>query len=337
MKLNKYMMVATGAVCVMAVAMQGFAQEEDAEEAVVEQTVEERAIEQVIEQAIVQTDAKDAKGFDLFVRVVSVRGMAEVMNPDMGAFEPMAKGKAYPLGSVFRTGADGSAVMVFSGSESVQMFENTEVAVLADERNTKGRCAKLVSGKIRTFLKDNLQDGQFSVETPNASCKNMAGRAEFTLTMEGENERLVVATITGSIRMEGPQYTIGALRAANTLNVLTTPNRALSHLTGVSGDYKITLDNETDSPVFYDMSPKAVVKIWRDVAPLGGSMVVSTLAVSPTGKARHRFAYVLGRGDIFAQGDIASEADLEADVPILLQTEGKEKKAAVQDNEEEEL
>ena len=226
-------------------------------------------------------------------------------------------------------------VVVFSGSESVQMFENTEIVVLADGSNPKGRCARLVSGRIRTFLKDNLQEGQFSVETPNASCKNMAGRADFSLEIGGENERFEVKVVTGSIRLEGPQYTIGALRAANTVNVLTTSNRALSHLTGVSGDYKITLDYEADAPVEYDMSPKAVVKIWREIAPLGGSTVVSVLAVSPTGKARHRFAYVLGRGDILDSKDIESEADPETDLQILLQTEGMERKQEKQPQEAE--
>jgi hypothetical protein len=218
---------------------------------------------------------------------------------------------------------------------------NTEIAVLAGSGrdSLKKRSVRLVSGRIRTSLKDNLLDGLFSVETPNATCKNMSGRADFSLLMDGENEILEVKVITGALRMEGPQYTIAALRAANTVNVLTTPNRALSHLTGVSGDYRITLDNETDSPVIYDMSPKAVVKIWRTVPEVGGNLVVSTLAVSPTGKARYRFAYVVGRGDMFKAGNdlladqIRAEQDLDL-MPILIPTERKPATApkAKQDN-----
>jgi len=326
MRINKYVVV-TGTVCALAVAMQGFAQTDDAD-------ADEPVVDQAAEKTGKQNAAKEEKGFDLLVRVASMRGTAEVMNPDVGTFEPMVKSKAYPLGSVFRTGAGGSVRAIFSGSESVEMSENTEIVVLAGENNPKGRAVRLVSGHIKTELRANLQDGQFSVETANAGCRNMAGRAEFALAMEGENERFQVHVITGAVRMEGPQYTIGALRAANTVNVLTTPNRVLSHLTGVSGDYKITLDNETDSPVIYDMSPKAVVKIWRDIAPLGGNMVVSTLVVSPTGKARHSFAYVLGRGDIIeGNGDI--EPDPETEVQALVQTEEKEKKPAQQAADQE--
>jgi len=323
MKIRNYIVLA-GTACAL-VAMQGLAQTEEEPEEEMDIAAAE------IEQAIEQNAAKGEKGFDLLVRVISVRGAAEVKNPDTGVFAPMQKNKAYPLGSVFRTGAGGEVVVIFSGSESVQMFPNSEIVVLASKDNPKGRSVQLVSGRMLTFLKDNLLEGQFSVETPNASCKNMAGRADFSLKMEGENERLIVAAITGTIRVEGPQYTIAALRAANTVSVLTTPNRSLSHLTGEKGDYQITLDNETDSPVVYDMSPKAVVKIWREAAPVGGKMVVSTLVVSPTGKARHRISFVVGRKGIFSPEEgVDTEAEPEPELPVLVQAAGKEKAPAKQ-------
>ena len=245
---------------------------------------------------------KEDRGFELLVRAMAMRGEAEVLNPDVGVPAPVVKNKAYPLGSTFRTGKGASLNVAFSASEQIELLENTEVVVLAGKQDPKTRSVRLVSGRIKTFLKDTLLDGQFSVETANVSCKNMAGRARFSLAMEGENENFEAATIRGSIRVEGLQYTIESLGAANIVNVLTTPNRALSRLTGVSGDYKIKLDNGTDDPVIFDMTPKAVVKIMRDVAPVGGRLIVSTLAMGPTGKARHHFTYAVGRGDIVVAG-----------------------------------
>jgi len=324
MKICDYI-VMTGTACALATVMQGFAQTDEPED------LDESSIVEMVEQVIEQDAASGERGFDLLVRAISVRGAAEVKHPDTDVWAPMQKNKAYPLGSVFRTGRGGSAVAVFSGSESVQMLENTEIVLLASKDNPKGRGVHLVKGRIKTFLKDNLLEGLFSVETPNASCENMAGRADFYLTEEKEHERLQIATITGSIRVEGPQYTIGALRAANTVSVLTARDRSLSHLTGEKGDYQITLDNEGDTPVVYDMSPKAVVKIWREVAPISGKMVVSTLVVSPAGKARHRISFVVGRGDIFKSGNAADdESEQEAELPVLIQAPGKEKTPANQ-------
>ena len=288
MKINNSR-VAAGIVCALATAMPAFAQLDD----------EVEATEPVVaDQMVEQSSGKEDKGFDLLVRAVVVRGAVEVMNPDVGSFAPAQKNKAYPLGSVFRTGGDGTAVLSFSATERIELLANTEVIAVAAEQNPKARSVRLTAGKIKTSLRDTLLDGQFSVETPNASCKNMAGRANISLNMDGENEEFQVAVITGLVRLEGPQYTIEALRAANTVNVMTSAGRSLSRLTSVSGDYKITLDNGTAEPVIYDMSPKALVKIWREVAAIGGRMVVSTLVVSPTGTARHRFAYVEGRENI---------------------------------------
>ena len=310
MKIRDYMMMATGVVCALATA-QVFAQtEDDADEADDSGVAAELAGLVLVAE---QDEGKEEKGFDLLVRTMLVRGVAEVSNPDVGTFAPMTKNKAYPLGSVFRTGGDGAAVVVFSATESVQMFENTEIVVMADKDNPKARCVQLVSGRVKTFLKDNLLEGLFSVVTPHAVCENMAGRADLSLAMDGENEVFQIATITGAIRVKGPQYTIEALRAANTVNVLTSPGCALSHLTSVKGDFKITLDNGMEEPVVYEMSPKAVVKIWREAAPVGGRMVVAALVVSPTGTARHRFAYAVGRAELVTgeQADLSAEQDQE--------------------------
>jgi len=327
MTIRDYMM--TGAVCVLATAMQVFAQAEDAQEADPVVVAPDGKAEQggITEQG----GKKDDKGFELLVRVTTVRGEAMVLNPDVGTATQVVKNKAYPLGSTFRTGRGGSVSVSFSGSLTeniVEMLENTEAVMLAPADNPKARAVRLVSGRIKTNMKDNLLEGQFSVETPNAKCKNMAGKGEFSLTMEGENEIFQAATIRGSAYVEGPQYTIEKLEAANTVNVLTTPNRALSRLTSEKGDFKITLDNGTEDQVIADMSPKAIVKIMRSVAPVGGRLIVSTLVMGPTGKARDHFTYAVGRGDIVPKASDAVSKDVEKDLNLkkLLGIEEKETK-----------
>jgi|GEM_PF-1033875 len=320
MKIRDYMMV-TGAVCALVAVPRVFAQaDEDADE----------ADPIVVEQLPDQDATKNEKGFDLLVRATSVRGTVEVNNPDLGTFAPIVNNKAYPLGSVFRTGANSSMTAVFSATESVQLFANTEVTVLAPEGSPAARCVQLAAGRVKTFLKDNLLEDQFSVETPNAACRNMAGRADISLSKDGENENFQAATITGGSRVVGPQYTIEALRAANTVNVLTTPERALSSLTSVKGDFKITLDNGTDEPVVYEMSPKAVVKIWRVAAPVGGRLVVTTLVVSPTGTARHRFSYAEGRAELVT-GEQAEVVDEQKDKLLQDLLKEDEKKSEKKD------
>ena len=201
------------------------------------------------------------------------------------------------------------------------MLENSEVSVGAPEKTPLLRFVRLISGKIKTTLRDNLPEGSFSVETPNASCKNLAGRGEFTLSADASIETFQAAAITGSAHIQGPQFRVAALHAANTVNIQTAIDRSLSRLTSVSGDFPVILENGTDTPVTFGMSPKAVVKVWRENAPVGGRSIISTLAVSPTGMARHRFAYAEGRPSLATGELIAAPEGEDADkdnLPVLV-------------------
>jgi len=285
------------------------------------------------EQAPAAEAQQPAKLFEPLVRVMNVQGACEVNNPDVGHFTPAQNNKAYPLGTVVRTGPGGSATIALSVQESVQILEKTEAAITATEKSANARTLRLASGKIKTNLRDNLPEGSFSIETPNANCKNVAGRGEFSLTADATLVTFQAATITGVAQIEGQQYRIPALRAANTVNIQTALDRSLSRLTSVSGDFNIVLENGTETPVSYGMSPKAIVKIWRENAPVGGRSIISTLVVSPTGMARHRFAYAEGRPNL-ATGELitAQEGDDNKEkgkdeLPVLLTKEDPKAKA----------
>jgi hypothetical protein len=256
------------------------------------------------------TNKPKGKVFDILARVQSPRGIAEVNNPDVGSFQPVLANKAYPLGSTFRTGPASSVVINFSNTDGVLLLENSEIIVSVDPKKEDARAVTLVRGQLRTYMKDNMPEEMFSVATPNALCKSLAGRAEFSLGVKDGNEELSVATITGSLLLEGLQFTIPTLRAANTVNVLTATNRSLSRLISEKGDFKVVLSTGTEFPVSYDISPRAVIKIWRDAAPIGGRTIVSTLVVGPSGTAQHRFVYAVGR-DVLATGELVDKAVLE--------------------------
>lgn len=277
-----------------------------------------------------QQAAAPGKRFLPMVRIVQIRGTCEANNPDAGTYTAAVENKVYPLGTQFRTqGADSSATLIFSAQESVLLVGATELAVLAADQNSDGRVVRLVSGKIRSFLRENLPEGSFSVETPNAVCKNIEGRGEYTLTADANTETFQIRTVTGAAHVEGPQYRIPALRAANVVDIQTSADRSFSRLTSVSGDFAIILDKGEEEPVNYGMSPKAVVKIWRESAPVGGRPVIATLVVSPTGLAKHRFAYAVGRPGV-ATGELvapATEEKADEEPTILLSTEPSQTEA----------
>ncbi|HRT30165.1 MAG TPA: hypothetical protein P5527_10260 [Kiritimatiellia bacterium] len=270
---------------------------------------------------------ESAKTFMPMVRLIQVRGKCEALNPDVGSYAPAIENKVYPLGTSFRTGPESLATLVFSGQESVQLASSTEVCVGTPDKQPDNRVLRLVAGTIKTSLRENLPEGSFSVCTPNAVSKNVEGRGEYTLFTDAVTETLQIATITGAACIEGSHYHIPALRAANTVNIQTSVDRSFSRLTSVSGDFVIILNKGEEEPVNYGMSPKAVVKIWRENAPVGGRPVIAALVVSPTGIAKHRFAYAEGRSGV-ATGELVqpvAEED-EEDLPVLLSKDSEKEK-----------
>ena len=91
------------------------------------------------------------------MRVLNIRGFCEGNNPDVGAFKPAQENKAYPLGTLFRTGADSSALLVFSPQESVQLLAGTEVVAATPDKNPDGRVVRLVAG-LGTRAVDRTDD-----------------------------------------------------------------------------------------------------------------------------------------------------------------------------------
>ncbi len=288
--------------------------------------------------AVAEPRQDEAKLFHPLVMVSMVQGVCEVLNPDVGSFAPAVNGKAYPLGTVVRTGPGSSAVLSFSARDTVSLLAGTEVA--ADrgegEKAVNTRVLRLIAGQVNFDLRDNLPEGAFTIETANAACQNVAGRGDYRVFKEGDNDVFQAATITGTARVAGPHYSIPALRAANTVNIMTEANRSFSRLTSVSGDFKLVLEKGGEAPVEYAMSPKAVVKIWRENAPVGGRTIVSTLVVSPAGLAQHRFAYAEGRADL-ATGELVTPEEEEIEMPVLLSDKAKTEAKAVSnaDNGEE--
>lgn len=266
-------------------------------------------------------------------------GSITVSDPDVGKALPGVQGKRYPAGATFEAGPNSSAVLQFSSVDSIRLAAGSAVQVLAGENPEMSRIIKLIRGQVQTFFRDNAPDGMFQVETPNAVLKNVVGKGDYTLTVAGADETFRIATITGSCLVEGPQYSIPALRAANTLSVFTAADRTLSRLFGESGEYVIVLENGTEEPLKYKMSPQAVVKIYRQHAKVGGRLIVATMVISPKETLEHRFRFAMGRPQLVRIDDVRPKdekaaEDAEGELPVLL-TPQKEEKEGEEEKKED--
>lgn len=260
--------------------------------------------------------AKDTKPaakavvLDPLVRVINLRGSCTVKNADLKAPIAAKEGKAYPLSTVYKMGPDASAMLVLSSADVLSLYGGTEVKVDAPADKPASRVITLMNGKIRTGFRENTPAGTFSVVTEDFACKNLSGRAEYTLTHDGVATVVRIGVITDLVVVDGANFTLPELRAANIVEIATEANRAQSRITDVYGDYSIVLENGLETPTTFPMAAKATVKIWRVKAPIGGRDIVTTLAMSPSGTAIHRFAFAKGRADL-ATGELVTASQEE--------------------------
>ena len=276
-----------------------------------------------------------APGADFFpmVKCFRPRGSVRVMNPDHGKFEPAVSDKMYPLGTQFETAAGSSVTIFLSEQDHVILQADTLVSVKQGAK-PEMRVIAFSGGQIFTFIRDTTPEGLIEVQTPNAALTNVAGKGDYTLKTAAGDESFRIVTITGSVSVKGQQYSVPALRAANTLLLVTEADRSMSRLTSESGEFAVVLEKGAEEPVSFKMSPRAVVKIWRQHAKIGGRLIVSTLAVNPNGVSAHRFAWAEGRPQV-ATGEMIQSDETAADeaakeggetLPVLL-PKAKEKPA----------
>lgn len=291
--------------------------------AVSAQDVAQPAVEKAVEKKITAV-----KIDDLLV-VSSIVGHCEVQKPTVGKPEEVIVGRAYPLGSVFKS-KDAVLTVAFGEDAGMKVFEGAEFTVSAQPENADGRVIQLFSGKINLILPDDLEDDSlFKVLLPEIVCKNLKGKSEMAFVAATDTEiQLVIRGVTGRVCVEGLNYTIPQIRAANIVQITNAKDHSFTRITSLSGDYAAELQNGTESPTIFTVSPKALLKIWRKKAPVGERMLVSVLTVSPTGKAKNNFTYAIGRDEI-KTGELIQQESAEEAVSATTPAVPAEKPAAV--------
>jgi hypothetical protein len=243
-----------------------------------------------------------AQSFDILFRVTGVKGSCQVKKPDAAAFEPVTKGKAYPFGTTVRTGKDGEAFLLLSPDDSLRLSSLTEVTVTepAGTAGNSNRVVRMAVGKLDVSVRDSLPEKALIVETAVASCDAFAGRSSVDLQRNRKpargqlDQRLLVRTDNGAVRVAGPQFTVPRMKSGSALRIDSSADGAVTMLVNESNDYKVEIDNGTDTPVPMDTTTRSAVRICREPAPVGKKLVVSVLETTPDGKGKSNFAFVVG-------------------------------------------
>ena len=238
-------------------------------------------------------------------------GAVQVRLP-AGEWIEAAEGKFYPLGSSFRTGADGRLVLAFSADSTAVLSPNSEIGTRAQALGVSSRTVVLARGTVNLELADSLPEGAFFVTAPGFIVKNPAGKSRYVYADKGDGDSVTVRCVTGALAVEGRHFTIPAMHPADEAVVRTSRDQLVTFIYGTSGDYVVRLDQGVrtkdevgddgalkqtaeKSTAEWRLSPKMKIVINRMVPAVGERMSVHTMAFDAAGEPQ-------GSGISFSEG-----------------------------------
>ena len=250
-----------------------------------------------------------AASFEPLFRVITPKGACEVLVPGTGGYVPAQKGKAYPYGTAVRCGDNGSAVLMLSAKDALQLEANTSVELVEDAGGSGCKILRLHAGRLNT---------------PLAASYALAGTVKFGMATTAEGASLTVqADPSSTAKIVGPQFIIPALANSAGTRIVTVPDNSFTRVENLQGEYPIMINRGTDerAPEEVDGLPnqdllrvettkRAAVKIWRSRAPVGGTLIVSSMITDPKGKVKETFAFAVGKPSL---GSRTIFADIEGD------------------------
>ncbi|MEI8242902.1 MAG: hypothetical protein WCI17_06515 [bacterium] len=251
-----------------------------------------------------------AQSFDILFRVTGVKGSCQVKKPGSAVFEPVTRGKAYPFGTTVRTAGDSEATILLSPDDAIRLSPACELSVFEPEGSTanSNRTIHLEEGRLEIAVRDGLAEKALSIETAVASCDSFVGRSNLELrkarnTVKGRLDlQLLVRTDNGAVRVTGPQFSVPKMKSGSAVRIESSADRSITRITNESNEYRVDIDNGTDTPVTMETTTHSTVRICREQAAVGGKLVVSVLETAPDGKGKGNFAFVLGEPALTASG-----------------------------------
>lgn len=258
---------------------------------------------------------QQTRQFTLLPCCVKAAGEAEVMKPGTGSWVQAEEGRYYPLGSSFRTRANGKLTMRFGPSNNVGITGDSAFTAGAKALGAESRTVVVDYGQVDVSLAKNMPEGLFEVSFPGFIVKNPAGESRYNLKRMGDGYEVTVRCVTGSIAVEGRHFSIASMQAADEFKLRSTHDDLESIIYGTSGDYVVKVDRgiatstvvddegttkEVSKPSFLDwrLSVETRIQISRAVPSIGERMSVSVLTFDAAGNLKNHYAFSEGRAEV---------------------------------------
>ena len=209
-------------------------------------------------------------------------------------------GRAYPYGTRILVPGDGGKVSVsLAPNESLLLGNGCEVLVENDPEKAGAKRIQVFAGQVETmFTKDEESVFPVSIVAPSAAFEDLDGRVYVSVGAGPESVKSAVRVADGKVTVHAPQLLPSRLGNSASLVVDTKTDGSFTTIEGLSGDYKLLLENGNAPAYEAAFHVGSRVKIWRSWAPISKLLAVSVLIANVDGAVADSYAFNEGQAPV---------------------------------------
>ena len=224
--------------------------------------------------------------------LTAAKGECMVKRPTSADFEEGEQGKAFPYGSLVKTGAGAGTTARLADGVLFVIGENAEVTIGEDADNKMIKTLRVDAGNVETALSDEfLAECGLKVITPTAL---MDAKAKaFTLDVRTEHDLTVVSILCkqGTMRVYGPHFNIPDLNDDDFLSVASSMDRTFTRIKNIKGTFDVAFRDSDGKEKTVTTEPETVIKIWQRRSETGSKSIVTILVTLPDGTLAEAVTY----------------------------------------------
>ena len=250
--------------------------------------------------------AEQQKIFQVLPLCSHVEGVAEVLLPGESKWKAVREGCAYPLGASYRATADETRLtLMFGLGSTVRLTGKGSFTTVWKPLGDKTREITLGAGLVDVSLPRIIGKSAFTVSAPGFFAKGLAGDSRYTRELLSDGDKVAVRCVTGVVSVEGPNFKVRPMRAAQEFSIRTSQDALATVIYGVRGDLVMDLDQGTvrqkdpetgevqvvEKTLEWKLTPKTSVRILRAVPDIGERLAVTVMTFNVNGELVNRCAF----------------------------------------------
>jgi hypothetical protein len=219
-----------------------------------------------------------ADPFEPAFQIAEVKGDCTVKTPTGNQFVPAEANRAYPYGTIIKTGAKGGCVLFFSAGNQAEVGPNASLVVGEDSVDAAHKFISLESGSVTLKLvAEDVGAKGFDVRTPVGVVTSSGGELTVDVTADQDLDVATIKVGEGTAVVVGPNYKVPTLEKGDGIVISTARDQSFTRIKTSDGEFDMEFRDAQGDAKTVSTKTGSVIKIWRRRSENGKMLIVTVL------------------------------------------------------------